>query len=171
MTIKMAHPHSNLVRQVDNLEINISSLAAVTGILGASKIDAARENGFKSLVQKGIIALDGSVVTAPTGQPIMVGLTRLNLANLEVAIENDPQNSLPVNQEDAKKFYWILGYLNTYDASSEGSTFKFSTRHKITVIEGTALQFFAYNIDTVTGIPATSQLKIFCEHLGVWLRD
>ncbi len=168
----MVHPHSNMIRQVDNVEGNISSLAAQTGLQIPGKIDAARLNGFRTLKQSGIIQLEGTAEASPTGGPIMVGFHApdMSLAELEEAIENDPQSSADPLNEQARRAYFVLGYLQT-SGSGTGSNRTFSKRFQWSYIEGTSLAYFAYNTDLTTAIPATSQIKIFCEHLGVWLRD
>ncbi len=169
----MAHPHSNLVRQIDNVEINIANLAALTAVLGPSRIDAARENGFRTVVQEGTISLDGTVLSAPTGGPVMVGFTTdLSLVELNGAIENDPQDSMKVNNEDATKKIFVLGYLHSVNTGGNANaSMLFKKKFQLSIHEGETMQFFAYNTDLTESIPDTSQVKIFCEHLGVWLRD
>ncbi len=169
----MAHPHSNLVRQVDNVEINIASLAALTAVQVPSRIDSARENGFRTIVQEGTISLDGTIMSAPTGGPVMVGFTTdLSLTELNGAIENDPQDSMKVNNEDATKKYFVLGYLHSINTGGNSkASLNFRKKYQLSLHEGETMQFFAYNTDLTESIPDTSQVKIFCEHLGVWLRD
>ncbi len=167
----MAHPHSNLVRQVDNLEIDVASLAAITAVTGTSRIDAAREQGFRTLVQRGVISVDGTMVAAPTGGPIMVGFSNLDtLDEVEEAIENDPQDMQDTpGVEQAKRFLNIVGYL--YPSVEGIRHFAFEHKFRMSAIEGTSILWFAYNTDVTSALPASSQVKIFCEHLGVWLRD
>ncbi len=166
----MAHPHSNLERVIDNLNIDTSSLAAVTGIVGPSKIDAAREQGFLSLMQRGIMhfqASDGS------GGPLAVYLIpdSMSLAEAEEAIEADPQSSKDVDlTEQVRRKIYLLGFLQR-DASGGGSEWiTFSKRHRITTIEGKALQYLVYNVGGAA-TDAGNNVRIFCEHIGVWLRD
>ncbi len=170
----MAHPHSNLTRQIDNIEIDIASLAAVTGVVGLSRIDASRANGFRTVAQKGIITCDGTYTTTPTGGPVAVGFTNAShsLAEIEESIENDPQSrdDLPAEEQAGRKIYW-LGYLSPAPNAMGQNWVSVNLRHKATVIEGQSLTYFAYNTDLNTAIPAASQIKIFVEHLGVWLRD
>ncbi len=167
----MVHPHSNLVRQIDNLNITTNALAALTGVLGPSRIDASREQGFKSLLQSGILQFhtsDGS------GGPIAVYLIQpdLTLAEAEEAIENDPQNQQDVPAiEHAQRMLWLLGFVQR-DSSGGGSEWvRFSTSHKITVIEGQLLNFLAYNTSNGVATDAGNFVSIYCQHLGVWLRD
>ncbi len=166
----MAHPHSNLVRQVDNVLITTDALAAITGVLGAGKIDTARLNGFRTLAQRGFIQWSNS---DGSGGPVMVGFCEaaMTLAELEEAIENDPQSSqdTPAIEQAGRKYY-LLGYLSGI-AGQPGNFKEFATKHKASYIEGNAMNFFAYNCNTATALDASNQIKVFCEHLGVWLRD
>ncbi len=168
----MAHPHSNLVRIIDNFEFTLNSLAAVTGILGASKIDAAREQGFRTLMQRGFIS---SKTNDGSGGPIRVYMLEadLNLAEAEEAIENDPQDAQDVPAtEHAKR--WI-GYLATDRgvsvSQSNGRVQEFRTKHQRSYPEGSVLQYLMYNTDTSDALDAANTLQIWCEHVGVWLRD
>ena len=168
----MSHPHSNLTRQIDNIEINIADLAAVSGIVGTSKIDTARAQGFRTVQQKDILTLDGTGVGSAVAGPILVGFAEavLSIAEIEEAIENDPQSQKdqPATEQAGRKIFF-LGYLGTEDSNQ--SQVRFTTKHKVSYIEGTNLLYFAYNTDLNTNVSATTQVKIFCEHLGVWLRD
>ncbi len=166
----MAHPHSNLTRQVDNIEIDVASLAAITGVLGASRIDGSRAHGFRTVSQRGMISIEG---TGTAGGPLMIGFMQggFNLAELEEAIENDPQSRQDEPaMEQAGRRYYLIGYLPRITNSNPNAV-AFHTKHQLSVIEGVGLQFFAYNTDLTSAISATTQVKIFCEHLGVWLRD
>lgn len=167
----MTHPHSNLTKITDNQNINTSALAAVTGILSPSKIDASRLQGFRSVQQKGIIQFfnsDGS------GGPLAVYLIEpgLTLAEAEEAIEADPQSSMDVPAiEHLKRKIWFLGFTQR-DSSGGGSEWtEFKTNHKISVIEGVALNYMVYNTNQAAALDAANSVLIFCEHLGVWLRD
>ncbi len=167
----MVHPHSNLVRQIDNISVNTSALAAVTGIAAASKIDAARLQGFRTLMQRGIMQLHNS---DGSGGPLAVYMTAdgLNLAETEEAIENDPQSSQdePANEQAHRRIY-LLGYLQR-DASGGGAEwFVFNTRHKFSVIEGIQMNYVIYNTNTAAAMDAANSVSLFVEHLGVWLRD
>ncbi len=168
----MVHPHSNLTRQIDNIEIDVSALAAVTGVTGASRIDGNREMGFRTLMQRGCI--DFKPGTPAVGGPMLVGFAEngLTLAQIEEAIENDPQaDPDPVSKvlnEQARRKIFVLGYASS---QLEFQFTTFSRRHKWSYPEGTAMLFFAYNTDLNTAIAASSTIQIFCEHIGVWLRD
>ncbi len=166
----MVHPHSNLTRIVDNLIITTDALAAVTGVVGTGKIDATRLNGYRTLSQRGYIRHRNS---DGAGGPIMVGFAQagMDLSEIEEAIEADPQSMVdqPAT-EQAARLYYLLGYLN--GGSDLVSTFKaFNTRHKASYIEGASLPYFVYNTSTGVALDASNDVQIFCEHLGVWLRD
>lgn len=170
----MAHPHSNLVQVFDNLEINVSSLAALTGILGNSKIDGARIQGFRTLMQEGNVELDGSGTTSPAGGPIIVGFAQgeLNLAEVEEALETDPASSGDVPRtEQARRQIFIFGYIQMPFSGHDGMAFMFAKKFKWSYIEGVPLNYFAYNSDLTTALPSTTEVKIHCKHVGVWLRD
>ncbi len=165
----MAHPHSNLTRQVDNIEFNTSNLAAATSLLVASRIDSSRANGFRTVSQRGVVTwkdADGSQ------GPIMVGMVNdaMSTTELEEAIENDPQSSSDrPGIEHAERRYYLLGYLHLGPASND--FFTFNVRHRLSIIQGITLQFFVYNTDLSTALDAANSVQILCEHLGVWLRD
>ncbi len=167
----MAHPHSNLVNLYDNVEIDISSLAAVTGKFAQGKIDASRLMGFRSLMQQGNIVYESSAIV---GGPIMVGFTSagLSLTELEEAIEADPQSSIdkPAIEQTARPFF-VLGFLEAVAKASVSSIRSFSKKFKWSYPESSSLEYFAYNTDLSTAIGASTQIKIFCKHVGVWLRD
>ncbi len=164
----MVHPHSNLVRMVDNVVITTSSLTALTALVGASRIDASREQGFKTLMQRGFLKWkdnDGS------GGPLMAGMVQpgLNVAEIKEMIENDPQDSVDTPaKEQAERKYFLLGYLNSEDGSHAFT--KFQTTHQIPVIEGATLNLFVYNTGS-SSLDAANTFQFFVEHLGVWLRD
>ncbi len=167
----MVHPHSNLVRVIDNINITTDALAAITGVVGPSKIDASRKQGFRSVMQRGILQLHNS---DGSGGPIAVYLIEpgLSLAEAEEAIENDPQGSqeTPENEITTRKL-WLLGFIQR-DASGGGSEWTpFSKKHGITVIEGSTLNYLAYNTSLGVAMDAANFVSIYCEHLGVWLRD
>ncbi len=167
----MAHPHSNLVEITDNLEISIAGLAAITGVVGASKIDANREQGFRTLFQSGNIAIDSA---GDQGGPVFVGFAQqdLSLAQIEEKIEADPQNSDDTNQSElAERRVFPLGFLSTEPNAQGKQLSRVNTRHKWSFIEGTAMSYIAYNTDLTTAMPADTQVKIFVKHTGVWLRD
>ncbi len=167
----MAHPHSNLVQVFDNLEIAVASLAANTGILGASKIDNSREQGFRSIMQEGNIK---GVAFAEDNGPILVGYANsaLSLSEIEETLEADPQSSFdkPAGEQVSRKLSF-LGYLSGPAAGADVSK-DFVTKHRESFPEGTSITYFVYNTDTATAITANSQtVKIHIKHVGVWLRD
>ncbi len=166
----MAHPHSNLVSITDNVNINTSSLAAGTGILGASKIDAARERGFRTLFQKGVVDWQGS---DGSGGPVLVAsLTEdMTLAQFEAIIEQDPQDDFDPEEEDISKRRWFkLAYLQVSAGGGEGVTKEINTRTKWSYPEGSAMSYVAYNIGG-SALDAANNVRIFITHTGVWLKD
>ncbi len=169
----MVHPHSNLIRIVDNIEIDVSSLAQRAGALGVSNIDAAKEMGFRTVVQRGIV----SWVVPVAGQagPLYISIVQvdLSLAEAEESIEADPQDSKeePANEQSRRMNYPIGFARETEGSLGDIHSFLFDTRHKISVPEGSTLAFMAYNTSRTTALAASNSLNIYCEHLGVWLRD
>ncbi len=167
----MAHPHSNLIRIVDNIEIDIAALAALTGVIGTGKIDASRAQGFRTLMQRGRIELDGTGVGSGAGGPVFVGFSdQDSLSKIEQAIEADPQSIQddPAMEQAGRKIFQ-LGFLSQQDSALAGQNF--SKKHRQSFIEATSLVYFAYNTDLNAAISAATQVKIFVEHIGVWLRD
>lgn len=169
----MAHPHSNLVELIDNIEIDIGSLASKTALSVAGNIDSSRENGFRTLKQEGNVTPDGTALTAPTGGPLIVGFCddELTVTEIKEKIEANPQSSTSVTEnEDAARVLFILGYCNLSDLNMR-TNFQFTKRFKWSYPEGAGINYWVYNSDINTAIAATGQLKIFCKHIGVWLRD
>ncbi len=122
-------------------------------------------------MQRGTIELNGTGAASGVAGPLMVGINgpNLTLAELEEAIENDPQSLDDPLNEQAGRFFAVLGFLHT---GGDGINFRdFSRRFKQSYIEGIGMTFFVYNTDLSTAVSASTQVKIFCEHLGVWLRD
>ncbi len=162
--------NQGLTRVIDNLEPTGNSLAAVTGKLVTSKIDASREQGFMSLVQKGRItfrASDGA------GGPVAVYLIQpgMSLAEAEEAIEADPQSPVDLPAvEQVKRRIWMLGFVQPI-ISGEFSHFDFHTKHKIVTPEGSNLEYMIYNTNLSVALDVSNSVQIYCEHLGVWLRD
>ncbi len=171
----MPHPHSNLVEQYDNIEIDISSLAAVTGVLGVGKVDASRTQGFRTLFQEGIVKINGGVVTSPTGGPVYTGFIPfgMSLAEMEEKLEADPQSSddSPATEQQLRRVF-PFGYLDgSVGSGAAKAQLDFRTKHKWSYQEEGSLNYFAYNTDLNTALPASSQCQIHVKHTGVWLND
>ncbi len=167
----MAHPHSNLQNLYDNVEIDISALAAITGVIATSKIDGSRGMGFRTLMQEGSLEYESAALV---GGPVLVGMAgpSLSLTEIEEAIEADPQSSVdrPAVEQISRPIF-ILGFLQAVAKASVKSATTFRKKFQWSFPEGTQLTFFAYNTDLTTAIGASTQIKIFCKHTGVWLRD
>ncbi len=108
----MPDSHSNLIELIDNLEISGNSLAAVTGAIGLSaRIDVAKENGFRTVAQEGVL-LHRDSDTA--GGPVLVGFAsvKYSLAQIEEKIEGDPESMAdePAMEQVRRRIYF-LGYL------------------------------------------------------------
>lgn len=166
----MPHPHSNLVSITDNVNIDGSSLAANTGVLGPSKIDATREQGFRTLMQHGVIdwqASDGS------GGPLLVGFTTqdMSLAQLEAILEQDPQDDFdPDEREISRRRIHKLGYLQVTNGGPVGVALEIRRKIQWSYPEGSSMNYFIYNIGGAA-LDAANNVRFFCTHTGVWLRD
>ncbi len=167
----MPHPHSNLVELIDNLSIAGNALATQTGVIGLSaRVDIAKENGFRTLTQKGSITwIDAGSV----GGPILVGFCSadFSLAEIEQKIEADPEGlSDKVAMEQVGRRLYFLGILSPFAAAAQNMLLV-NTRHKVSFIEGEGMQYFIYNTSTNIACDAANNVQIFLKHLGVWLRD
>ncbi len=169
----MPDAHSNLVELIDNLQIAGDALASKTGVIGLSaRIDVAKKQGFRTVRQEGVLEFNGS---DGSGSPILVGFcsAKLSLAEIEEKIETDPEGSDDVApMEKARRRIYTLGYMQPSGGGANvGQNLAFSKRHKVSFIESEGMQYFIYNIDTSAALDASNAMKIFCSHLGVWLRD
>ncbi len=148
----------------DVVEIDISSLASLDAVSGASKIDAARENGFRILKSEVMIRSEvGGLAVGMSGPG-------LNVAEVEEAIESDPQSpSDNVDIERTMRMVVPFGVV-PFDALVMNLTGENAIKPRWSWPEGQAMLYWVYNFspDAVT---TDKGLSILAKHFGVWLND
>lgn len=152
--------------------MTLGALAAYDVITQASKIDAARKNGFRVLKTEYFFDIDGK--TAGEG-PIVVGLAaNQTAAEIEEAIEADPQGKVDdVENQQAKRPVWPLEIFGSKigDTNLENeSTRKGELTPRWSAPEGDGFSWWAYCLDA-GGLTTGCTVVIFAKHYGVWLRD
>ncbi len=167
----MAHPHSNL-HEIYDQSINLSGDGLASkgvAITISGKIDAARLQGFRTVMQDGIASLLGN---DGSGGPIGVGLALASLgaAKIKEVIDSDPQSrdDDPDVIQASRRIYW-LGWIPSHVGGSD-NWMKFNTKHRFSIQEGIALDYFIYNAG-INALDADNQVLVTCRHLRVWLRD
>lgn len=165
----MANNSKNLAIVYDDVRILVSTLATKTAILGASKIDASREMGFRIMKTEYVVGWNNT--TAGDGPLVLGFAANLNQAEIEEAIEGDPQSSVDTEDAETIRPVWVLGMLAGSAAHGNldgGRVHSFTPKWSIP--EGSAGQWFVYNIDSASMTDGTV-VSIFAKHYGVWLRD
>ncbi len=155
----------------DNGQITVGSLANAIGVVLASKIDSARENGFRVLKTEYWIkwrdfdAGDGTVV---------VGLAAAQGAtNIKDSFEADPQSAGAGDQEalmNTMRPVFPLAVLDAINAAQLNVDAHGVFNMKWSMQEGMNLNWFVFNISGAT-IATGSNIKFFAKHYGVWLKD
>ncbi len=155
----------------------LSTLGANTAILGATKIDSTRLNGFRIAKVRITAAITGK--TTAEG-PIAWGLCcNLTAARLKAIIEADPQASTEDDEHGSGEWLMHMGMMTL--ATTAGpltgglggpNVAAQHEEHKInwSVIAGKSFDLWAYNM---SGSPLTTGaiIQSFQEIFGVWLRD
>ncbi len=155
----------------DQVGITLSTLAALTGILGASRIDAAREQGFRVMKTEYV----GSIVGRTNGEgPVMLAVGfNLSLAEMEEAIEADPQSSFdtPANEQVMRPVF-ILGIFDPLAASPAilNNGIPKTVNFKWSAPEGGSMNWMAYNTSG-SALTTGSVVRVVAKHFGVWLKD
>ncbi len=152
--------------------VTIGALTALDVVTGVSKIDSARENGFRISKAKIYAALDGK--TADEG-PLMFGIAaNMSAAQIEAAMETNPQNSTENNDIGDGQAIWPLAIIGkgSTGAATEGQLPPEGMELKMnwSIIEGEALVFWVYNMSGST-VTTGGVVHIFAQYFGVWLRD
>ncbi len=155
----------------DNLEITIGALATVTAVIQTSRIDTAKENGFRIL--KTIYYAFWRGFTAGEG-PIIWGYTAgMSAGNVALAIQADPAGAGPevlTGRLQANFPVFPLGLMSAEDAAQLMVTGEGTHNMKWSIPEGSALNWWVFNPSGST-LTTGGTLKIVAKHFGVWLRD
>ncbi len=162
-----------------DLSLGLGTLAAVDAIAQAGKIDASRLNGFRIAMLRIVATVTGK--TTAEG-PLIWGIAcNMDAAEIEAALEADPQSSADDDERGVGQWLKILGMIpleTTFGAltggpggPSAGSAVATPMDVKVnwSVLEGKEFVIWAYN----QGAALTSGTIITCaiEYFGVWLRD
>ncbi len=160
----------------DSLSLNLLALATLdaTGAV-FTKFDTSREQGFKFSKMKTAILLSGK--TAGEG-PISYGFAINDAAETEEAIEADPQRSRdPGESEKANRRVYPVGIIPISATGMQvlldpDSIMNLKTLRdwpQWSIIEGEALEFWAYNHGSTLTTGANLFIKVLA--IGKWLRD
>lgn len=163
------NPMSGIV--FDDINLTLGTLNTDTAIQVASKIDNAREQGFRVLKTEYFVTVSGK--TNDEG-PIVVGLAHnLSTTEIEEAIQADPQGSKALHRpenEQATRPVWPLKMIPATVVGQEDHIVgKDEVKLNWSCPEGTTLQWFAYNFSTQ--LTTGTIVHIFAKHFGVWLKD
>ncbi len=168
-----------LVQQFDHDRVMaLGTLAAATAVLSNTKIDTARENGFRVTKSRYFFSLTQKTTTEG---PISVGICiGLDAAGVKAALEADPQTNIA---DDARgegtyiKKLFTIGVGQQEFPGSGGSGMDFMRGIEVSygkngwsVPEGSLLAVWAYNQDG-TALTTGCVINWDSEHFGVWLRD
>ncbi len=154
--------------------VALGSLASLDAVTTSSKIDSARERGFR--ITKTEYFVDMYSADGEDG-PLVYGLAvALNAAEVEEALEADPQsaNDVPA-QEQVQRPIFPLGIIPRTHADDTASTNKRVPIQLMTkslnwsIPEGANLIWWFYNLGGALAAGALG--VIFAKHYGVWLND
>ncbi len=153
----------------DRLVITLGTLAVLTAIGGAGKIDASRENGFRIMKTEAWMTFGG--MTAGEG-PLIVGFAcNATVSQVESTIEVDDQSSTDSQLSGVSRRpvwpMWMIGLGLTTEAQEMYRIIN----PKWSVPEGEAAVWWVYNADSTNALTTGGQVNIFAKHSGVWLRD
>ncbi len=166
-----------LVQVFDNdITFNLGTLAALDVVQVNSKIDGARNQGFR-VVKSSVHFMMGGKTTDEG--PIMIGVACNALSpEVEEIMEADPQSPSDNDERGMGVFIKPLFMITKNElelplasAPSERLSFTFTYgKNGWSVPEDQQLAYWAYNMDDAA-LTTGTQLRIFAEHFGVWLRD
>ncbi len=147
----------------------VASLAAAGVQSIVTKIDAARERGFRVLKIEGHIAIKNPV----EDEFVVFGLAGPNFTAAEVkeALDADPQspNDTPA-QEQVMRPVWPLAMLTGTNGQNSPLE-KFTVNPRWSYPEGSFMSFYAFNPDDDALSAGSQQLVGSWKAFGVWLND
>ncbi len=156
------------------IDFPIGALASLDAIgLVDPKIDGSREQGFRLLKTQywlefvGLVDGEGPVLWGWS-----VGLTA---AQIEEAIEADPQSVFDEANRDTNRPVFPIGMYNTDPVATNTTTlnaqmFVGEFKPRWSIREGNFLSTWAYNVDA-GALTSGAELRGICKHFGVWLND
>ncbi len=155
----------------DNAQVTLGALANGAAALQASKIDSARENGFRVLKTQWWV--QWRFPTASEG-PVMFGLAiGVDADAVATIIQADPQSAgsnAIIDNTQTKRPLWPLAMLHAEDTDARHLHDKGEVMPRWSVQEDQTMQWWGFNVSGST-LTTGSQLKFFAKHFGVWLRD
>ncbi len=153
----------------EELLLTVGTLAAGAAVLQQSKIDSAREQGFK--IRKSKYSMTYNAKTDGEG-PILFGYAvGLNAAEVAEAIAADPQHvkDIPAVDEANRRVY-PLEWLPVDGTESFRDFHKFLRRFSIpwSIDEGVTLSWFVHAFAALT---SGMLVHIMATYYGEWMRD
>lgn len=164
---------SQLAILYDNLVITVGALGFGASVVVSSKIDSAREQGFRITRTEWFI----SVLGATTGdQPVQVGYAfGCTAADIDDTMGSDPQGTFNAanvqSNADAKRPVFPMAIFPGLADSVIGaaSVMKGVTIPTWSAPEGGFLNWYAFAANG--GLTTGRLVNIHAKHFGVWLRD
>ncbi len=167
-----------LVQQFDiDLPLPVGALAAGAAVIANSRIDAARENGFRIVKSQLFLTLTGKT-TAEGPIAFGVAMNVPNAAAITAILDADPSDSKADISRGEGVFVKILGVLGLLETSfppisrdGPGWMMEISYgKNGWSIPEGRGLVYWARNNDG-SALTTGTILTFSAEHFGVWLRD
>lgn len=157
----------------DDLIIALGTLASGAVTQTNSRIDSARENGFRVLRTDYVMGLKYTSSDVTDG-PIAIGLNA-DASNTEIQemFDADPQASFdrPANEKSSRPA-WLLEVMAPPTLAAEAglNTARGTVNIKWSLPEGAVLKWWAFNMDQAT-LAGGIVVHILAKHYGVWLKD
>ncbi len=154
----------------DTVTVSLSTLAAGGVVLGAIKIDASQQNGFR--VKKVRAAVSYEQKDTVKG-PIVVGFaaSSLTLTEVKECLDADPQgpDDIPAADQANRKVWpvWMMPAATELDNRNIREMVEIYWPYK-EVAENVPFQAWAQNID---GSAVSALIVIQMAFYGIWLRD
>ncbi len=153
----------------DSFSKTLGTLAGDTTTAETSKIDSARENGFRILRTEWFLTLKGST---PDEGPIEFGLSAdVSATEIDECLTSDPQRpSQPGEIEESMRAVWPMGVLVESTEGNGRIVQQGVTKIGWSIREGTSLRWWFRN-HSVNALTTGSTVKGLAKHFGVWLCD